>query len=382
MVLAVRFLSGCPWGPGFSSGGVALGWAAGRLALWVLVRLEDTLLETALSFLACYASYLAAEALHLSGVIAVVTTGLVLGQAQHRVFDSRTRLAARAVWDFVEFLLNSLVFILIGLQLNRILDRLDGRSGPEIAGIALALAAVLILSRFVWVFPATWLPRLIPAVRRRDPLPSWRHTAIIAWAGMRGVVSLAAALALPLDFPQRDLIVFLAFTAILATLVLQGTTLEWLIRRLGAEVPAHRGGADPEEAEARRVISQAQLEEIERRLADPLEGAIAADLVPEFRDRARHLHRATGDGGAVAAERAARRGLRLAALEAGRARLISHHRQGHLHQEQLANLELELDLEELRVRRVLGDERSEAEREAERRLRRQAAGWTGILRDG
>lgn len=385
-VAAVAAGSFAAWG-GFGSfllvaaGGVALGWAAGRLALWVLARLEDTQLETALSFLACYASFLAAEALHLSGVIAVVTTGLVLGRAQHRVFDSSTRLAARAVWDFVEFVLNNLVFILIGLQLNQILGRLDGgRSGAEIAGIALALAATLILSRFAWVFPATWLPRRIPGVRRRDPMPPWRHVTIVAWAGMRGVVSLAAALALPLDFPERDLIVFLAFTAILATLVLQGTTLEWLIRRLGAETPAPPGGLDPEEAEARHVVAQAQLEEIEGRMQDPLEGAIAADMVHEFRDRARHLHRAAkahGDG-AAAAERAARRRIRLAAIEAGRARLIEHHRQGHLHEEQLAKLEQELDLEELRIRQALGDERSEAEREAARRLRREAAGWGGL----
>jgi CPA1 family monovalent cation:H+ antiporter len=193
------------------------------------------------------------------------------------------------------------------------------------------------------------------------------------------VVSLAAALALPLDFPQRDLIVFLSFTAILATLVLQGTTLEWLIRRLHAEVPAHEGGIDPEEAEARRLSAQAALKEIERRLDDPLEGAIAADLVPEFRDRARHLHRTAENRGAVAAERAARRRLRLDSLEAARASLIEQHRQGRLHEEGLARLELELDLEELRVRQALGDERTEAERRAAALRRREETGWAAFF---
>ena len=183
---------------------------------------------------------------------------------------------------------------------------------------------------------------------------------VIAWAGMRGVVSLAAALALPAGFPQRDLIVFLAFSAILATLVAQGTSLEWVIKRLRVEVPEHVAGIDPMEAEGRRLAAQAALELIEERLQDPLEGAIAADLAPEFRDRAGHLRRAARNTGAAAAERAARRSLRLAALEAGRARLLRHHAEGHLHDEALAKLWHEIDLEELRVRQVLGDQRRAA----------------------
>jgi CPA1 family monovalent cation:H+ antiporter len=331
-------------------GGAAVGYAVGRATTWVGRRLDDPLLETAASFLACFASFLAAEALHLSGVIAVVTTGLVMGRAQHAALSSRTRLAARAVWDFVEFVLNSLVFILIGLQLNGILDRLDGRRPWELAGLAVAIAFVLIVSRFVWVFPATWLPRRIPAVRRRDPMPPWSHVVVIAWAGMRGVVSLAAALALPLGFPQRDLIVFLAFCAILATLVVQGTTLEWLIRRLGVE-ERRPDGIHPHEAEARLLVARATLGELERRADDPLEGAIARDLLGEYRDKAR-VFEGVGSG-ATAAELRARLQLRLAALRAGRARLLDHHRDSGLHEEILGGLENELDLEELRLRRLL-----------------------------
>ncbi|MEI6162199.1 MAG: cation:proton antiporter, partial [Roseococcus sp.] len=135
-------------------GGIALGWAVGWASLWAIGRLHDTLLETALSFLACYAAYLSAEALHLSGVMAVVTTGIMLGRAQHRVFSARTRLEARAVWHFVEFVLTSLVFILIGLQLNDILERLGDRSWLELAGLALVISLALIISRFIWVLPA------------------------------------------------------------------------------------------------------------------------------------------------------------------------------------------------------------------------------------
>jgi CPA1 family monovalent cation:H+ antiporter len=361
-------------------GGAVIGFLCGRVAVWAMARLEDPLLETAVSFLVCYASYLGGEAAHVSGVIAVVATGLVLGQAQHRAFSPRTRLFARTVWEFIEFLLNSLVFILIGLQLNRILDRLTDQGVWSLVGCAAAISATLILSRFLWVFPATWVPRLLPAIARRDPMPPWQHVTILSWAGMRGVVSLAAALALPEDFPQRDLIVFLAFAAILATLVLQGTTLEWLIRRLRAELPHHDGGIDPAEAEARRIAGQAALAEIEARTTDPLEGAIAADLLHEYRDRAGHLDRVAAGQGAAAAERAARRRIRLAAIEASRRQLLEHHGGGGLHDEALMRLTQELDLEELRIRQVLGDERTQGEREAElaARRRRSAPLWFAL----
>lgn len=337
-----------------AAGGVAVGWAAARAAILATAVLRDTVLETVMSFLVAYASYSAAEALGLSGVLAVVATGIVIGQAQYRVIRPETRLAARAVWEFIEFILNSLVFILIGLQLNDILDRLDGRSAAAFAGIAAAVSAALIASRFAWVFPMAWLPRLAPRVRRSGRAPVNGLVAVVCWAGMRGVVSLAAALALPRGFPQRDLIVFLAFAAILATLVLQGTTLEWLIKRLGVEEPGHGPGLDPMEAEARRLVAQAALEWIEERMGDPLDGAIAADLAPEFRDRAVRMHRAADGAGGAAAERDSRRALRLAALDAGRTRLLRHHADGALHDAALAKIARELDLEEMRVRQALG----------------------------
>ncbi|MDN3563838.1 Na+/H+ antiporter [Paeniroseomonas aquatica] len=353
-------------------GGIAVGWAVGLATLWVLARLDDVILETTTGFLAAYAAYLAGEAVHVSGVMAVVTAGLLFGRAQHTVFSYGNRLNASAVWKFVEFILNSLVFVLIGLQLNSILRRIGGHGALELLGIAVGLAAVLILSRFLWVFPASLLPRALPGSRSRDPAPPWSHLAVISWAGMRGVVSLAAALALPEDFPERDLIVFLAFTAILATLVLQGTTLEWVIRRLGAELPPHPNGIDPEEAEGRRLIAIASLAEIERRAEDPLEGAIAADLLHEFRDRAGHLHRTARNEGAATAERASRRRIRLAALDAARAALIAHYRAGSLQEDGLVKLEQELDLEEIRVRQVLGDERTAGQKRADA-ARRKAA---------
>ena len=335
---------------GLSIGGAAIGWAAGWLAIRAARRLDDTLLETAASFIACFASFLAAEAVHVSGVIAVVTTGLVLGHGQH-VFSARTRRDSRTVWHFIEFVLNSLIFILIGLQLNGILGRLHDYPNWHLALLAVAISVVLIVSRFVWVFPAVWLPRQIPSIRRRDPMPPVSHSIIISWAGMRGVVSLAAALALPVTFPERDLLVFLAFCAILATLVLQGTTLEWLIRRLGAE-EKRRATMPHEEAAARTLVAHAALREMERRAEDLLSGAIAQDLLAEYRDRVRLL-----DGinqGAIAAERASRLEHRLHALRAGRARLLRHRDEDGVEEELMSRLVDELDLEELRLRRLLG----------------------------
>jgi monovalent cation/hydrogen antiporter len=337
-------------------GGLVVGYIVARVATWAIALLDDPLLETALSFLVGYASFLAAEAVHVSGVIAVVTTGMIIGQSQHRVLSAQTRIFAGAVWEFILFILNGLVFILIGLQLNGVLDRLGGRGWLELTGIALAVSAVLIVSRFVWVFPSAHLQRAWPGVRATDPTPPTSHLVVIAWAGMRGVVSLAAALALPLDFPERDLLVFLAFCAILATLVVQGTTLEWVIRRLGVTEPAPRDGIEPEEAAARHLAAEAALREIQSRVDDPLEGAIAADLLAEFRDRAGHLLRTASGNAAAVAERAARRRLRFAAGEAARARLVALHRETSMSDELLGKLIGEVDLEEIRVRQVLGVE--------------------------
>ncbi len=333
-----------------SAGGIAIGYAMARATIWATARLNDTLLETTLSFLVCFAAFFAAEAVHVSGVIAVVTTGIMMGQAQHAMFSPRTRMEARAVWVFVDFVLTSLVFILVGLQLREILDALSGQDAWRIVGVALLLSLVLILSRFVWLFPATWGARLIPSIRRSDPIPPWQNTVIIGWAGMRGVVSLAAALALPRDFPHRPLIVFLAFCAIFATLVLQGTTLAWLIRKLGVELPPQRG-MQQEEAALRRIVSHAAVAELEQRLDSPIDGAMAADLLPEFRDKARVFQGVAQ--GSSRAELNARLQLRLAALRAGRARLLAHHRDTALSDELLLVVSQDLDFEELRLVQLL-----------------------------
>jgi CPA1 family monovalent cation:H+ antiporter len=344
-----------------AAGGTVLGWLVGRAAMWVFARLEDTLLDILVTFLAGFAAYIAAEQLHVSGVLAAVACGLVLGHQQHAAFTAQTRLEAGAVWGFVEFVLTALVFILIGLQLRDLIARLEDYDPWQLAALGLAVSAALIASRFVWLFPATWLPRaLSPGLRERDPMPPWSHVVVLSWAGMRGVVSLAAALALPAEFPGRDVILFLAFCAILATLVVQGTTLGPLIRRLGVSEPEDEPAnpaVTPDAIEARSTAAAAAMEAVAEKaeeLDDPEHADAAEDLLRDLRVRAKRADQARRDTGTGADREAARLGLRLAAVEAARAKLLAEHKE-ELESEAMSALVAELDLEEQQIRVAMGE---------------------------
>ncbi len=344
-------------------GGTAVGWVVGRAAMWIFTHLEDTLLDILVTFLAGFAAYIAAEHLHVSGVLAAVACGLVLGRQQHAAFTAQTRLESGAVWAFVEFVLTALVFIFIGLELRNLLSRLEDEAygAWQLAGIGLAVSAALIASRFAWLFPATWLPRaLSPALRERDPMPPWSHVTVMAWAGMRGVVSLAAALALPAGFPHRDIILFLAFCAILATLVVQGTTLGPLIRRLGVSEPEDEPAnpaVTPEAIEARSTAAVAAMEAVAEKLDeinDPEQADVAEELLRDLRVRAKQAEETRRDAETGGQRDAARLGLRLTAIEAARAKLLAEHKD-ELDNEAMAALVAELDLEEQQIRVALGD---------------------------
>jgi monovalent cation/hydrogen antiporter len=246
-------------------GGIFIGLAIGWLAQQFHKRVDDAPIEITVSLLTPFVAYLAAERFHVSGVLAVVVAGLYLGRRMPELLTFKTRLQGGPVWEMVEFLLNGFVFILIGLQLPEVLRALSGHDIPihQLVGYALFISFAVIVIRLLWVFPAAYLPRLLfKSIRRRDPYPSWRHITIIGWTGMRGVVSLAAALAIPLTiqngepFPDRDLILFLTFIVILATLVVQGLSLPLLIRWLGVE---DDGSMEKEEREARLKANQAAL---------------------------------------------------------------------------------------------------------------------------
>jgi CPA1 family monovalent cation:H+ antiporter len=231
-----------------------------------------------------FIAYLPAERLHASGVLATVAAGIFLGWHSPLMISARTRLQVYAFWETVMFLLNGFVFIVIGLQLPGILHTLNRESLTGAVVSAIIICAAVILVRFAWVIPAAYLPRLLSSkLRMRDPIPSWQNIVIVSWAGMRGVVSLAAAFALPLalsdgsSFPGRDYILFFAFSVIFTTLILQGLTLPLLIRKLGI---THDRAADEEERRARLEANNAAIELIEELRAN---GKFSPDTVARLR---------------------------------------------------------------------------------------------------
>lgn len=199
------------------AGGIAIGVVVGAAFAWLYARLSNTPVEVALSLVIPYAAFLPAEQLHLSGVLAAVMAGLIVGRASARILSPDTRILGLGTWQMLTFLLNGFAFILIGLQLRVILG---GITDPgRFLGQAALIAGTVVVARILWVYPATYLPRLIPRIRAADPTPPARAVFVVAWAGLRGAVSLAAALALPLDFPERNLVLLLTFAVILVTLV-------------------------------------------------------------------------------------------------------------------------------------------------------------------
>lgn len=252
-----------------SFGGVAIGLAVG-FAVTPLFRkiVKDVPVYIIATFLSGYVTYLIADWLGVSSVLAVVALGFFYAQPRFSTMTSELRLQATPVWDIVVFLLNGFIFILIGLQLRFIVQNLKEQSPLTLLWYAVAICLTVIVTRFLWVFPGTYLPRIPKRIRAVDPFPPWQYATIIAWTGMRGVVSLAAALALPVtlsngqSFASRDLIVFLTFSVILATLVLQGLSLPFLVKWLKV---VDDGGAEREENKARlkaAMAAQARLTEL------------------------------------------------------------------------------------------------------------------------
>ena len=244
-------------------GGLLIGLVLGWPVAWLHRHLDDAPIEITITLLTPYAAYLVANAFQVSGVLAVLSAGLYLSRQSSRFFSSNTRLQANAVWNVLVFLLNGLVFLLIGLQLPGILESIAGRSLLTLTWEALFISLTVIAVRIAWVFPAAYLPRLVsPRLRDRDPYPGWRQVAMVAWIGMRGGLSLAAALALPLTltggvpFPQRDLVIFFTFSVILVTLVGQGLSLGPVIRLLGLEPDS---SLEREHAQAHLVAARAAL---------------------------------------------------------------------------------------------------------------------------
>ncbi|AZK96431.1 MULTISPECIES: Na+/H+ antiporter [Streptomyces] len=253
-------------------GGVAVGLALMVPIHWLRTRLREPLLQNTLSLLIPFVAYAAAEQVHASGVLAVVVVALYLGHRSWQV-DFATRLQEAAVWRMVAFVLESAVFALIGLQLSYVLRGLGDYGVAQALGYGVGVFVLVVAVRFVWVFPATFLPRISPRIRAREPEVTWKAPLVVGWAGMRGVVSLAIAFSIPLTtaagepFPSRNLVLFLTFTTVIGTLVVQGLTLPALIRALRLPRP------DPfaetlAEAEAQNAASEAAERKLDALLAD------------------------------------------------------------------------------------------------------------------
>jgi monovalent cation/hydrogen antiporter len=282
-------------------GGTAVGLAVGFVGSRILRRVSEAPVENTVKLLLPYVAWLAAERVHASGVLAVLACGLLMTRHWGAI-SSGARLQARQLWDWLVFVLEGLSFVLVGVQLRTVVDGIEGRSLADLALAAAALNLLVIVVRLAWVYPAAWLPRLSPKVRERDPFPGWASVTVIGWAGMRGVVSLALALAIPAEvaggepFPDRNLVVFLAFSVIVVTLVGQGLTLPWVIRRLGVGTEEDGPAGDGRRAQAR--LAEVALDRLDA--LDPEADGVPAELVERLRERYRsrlaHLDSERDDG--------------------------------------------------------------------------------------
>jgi monovalent cation/hydrogen antiporter len=332
------------------AGGVALGAVLGRVVHQVRLRLGDPNLESALGLVVPFAAYALAEQVHVSGVLAVVVTGLYLGHHAAQA-GYATRLQDQAVWKAADTVLEAFVFALIGLQLPAVVREV-GDVGPLLVA-AVAVIVTVMLARAVWVFPAIYLPRvLLRQLRARNPAPPWQVPAVISWSGMRGVVTLAAAASIPhttdsgAPFPGRSEIIFLAFCVTVATLLMHGLTLPWVIRRLGVESRESHHDALAE-AEAIHTATQAAL----ARLDSASDGA-PESVITRLRKTVEHRGHAVwerlgrpetelGEAPSVLYRR-----LRLEMLVTERQTLVNLRDTGRINDEILTRTLHELDLEE------------------------------------
>jgi CPA1 family monovalent cation:H+ antiporter len=337
-----------------SIGGILIGLAVGWLAVIFHKRVDDAPIEITVSLLTPFVAYLSAERLKVSGVLAVVTAGLYLGRRMPEILTYRTRLQGGPVWAMVEFLLNGFVFILIGLQLPEILHALaadKNYSLEQLVGYALIISIAVIVIRLLWVFPAAYVPRLLfKKLCAKDPYPAWQHVAIIGWTGMRGVVSLAAALALAENFPGRDLILFLTFIVIVATLVAQGLSLPTLIRWLGVK---DDGSEIREEREARLQANRAALDRLNSIAeTDPAKADALQRLRIEYDD---HIRQVEGDepqnaGTAMRLFSSEYERLSHEALQVERKTLIKLRNASIINDEVLRRIQRDIDLAEIRLK--------------------------------
>lgn len=329
--------------------GIGIGWLSLRLRQWA----GEPRVEITLSLMTPYLAYWIPEHLGGSGVLATVAAGLYVSWNGPRLISSATRLQGIFFWDLIIYLIEGFVFLLTGLQARTLIERTHDFPLAELLIATVVTAAIVIVARFVWVFPATYLPRwLIPPLARRDPSPPWQWAFILSFVGVRGVVSLAAALAIPLTvasgaaFPQRDLILFVTFGVIIITLVGQGLLLPSVIRWLGIYGDGHaeRRREYAAEIAARADAIEAARAHLQRLAAERELGAEVVEFLNARHDHRMRLIPPDLDDGLVRMRLS--NNLRIELIAAERAFLYELLRQGRITDESRRRLERELDLEE------------------------------------
>ncbi|AXG80192.1 Na+/H+ antiporter [Streptomyces paludis] len=372
VALAAAVGAGASWGSGIgefalaSVGGVGVGLLLMVPLHWLRSRLTEALLQNTLSLLIPFVAYAAAEQVGASGVLAVVVVALYLGHRSWQV-DFETRLQEAAVWKMVAFVLESAVFALIGLQLPVVLRGLGEYGVGEALGYAVGIFVAVVVVRFIWVFPATFVPRaLFPRLREREPDTDWTAPVIVGWAGMRGVVSMAIAFSIPLTlddgkpFPGRNLVLFLTFAVVIGTLVVQGLTLPPLIRLL--KLPGRDRQADTlAEAQAQSEASAAAERRLDELLADDA-NALPQPLADRLRtvlerrrnavwERLGAVNEVTGESADETYRRLSRE-----MIEAERAVFVELRDRRRIDDEMMRTLLRRLDLEEAAVYREDGSD--------------------------
>ncbi|MEQ8302739.1 MAG: Na+/H+ antiporter [Cyclobacteriaceae bacterium] len=333
--------------------GILIGFVIGVIFRWIhKITPDNAITDTTFTLLAPFTAYLVAEEVHTSGVLSVVTCGLYLSYYSSEIFNHKTRLQASSVWEILIFLVNGIIFILIGLQLPLILENIGSHSIGEVVLYGAIISMATIVVRLIWIYPGAYLPRwLSKGIRRNEARPSWKGVTIVGWAGMRGVVSLAAALALPLTigndtpFPNRDLIIFLTFCVIFATLVLQGLTLPVLIKWFDIK------GDDKqhlEDKEARLQIAGAVIEHIEINYG-LLSGEVLNQIKTKYEIRIHRMRKDATEQNLSDEEVKRFVQIQQELVDKEREEIRKLRKEGKISEEVLRKIEYELDLEESRL---------------------------------
>ncbi len=332
-------------------GGIVIGLVVGRVSAQVLDRLDSPAVEVVLSFVIPFAAYLPADYFGLSGVLAVVTAGLIVGSQMGKILSASSRVLWQSTWKMVDFVLNGFLFVLIGFELPTVVGDLAGREIATLVTHVVLICLVVVMARFVWVYGASRLPNS-PArlVARTNSRLAGRLTFLVAWSGLRGAVSLAAALALPIGFPERDLILLVTFGVILFTLVGQGLTMPIVVRWAGwdgIELDGDEGSM------ARAAAYAAGLREIAvQREKWPDRTPLIDRVEAGLEDRMEHLAVDTDDADQTAERRQEHmehQQILLAVISAERNAVVNMRNRGEINDETLREVERELDLEELRM---------------------------------